>query len=129
MTHDELKALLPLAALERLEPEEVAALREHLAGCAECDAELREFEHAMAMFALALDAPAKEDRVMRKLEARLAAPTPTTPNPNRRLRRNPRHHRRRGSSSRFPRVAMPLRDGPRASRSRHQWCWRCTVRR
>jgi hypothetical protein len=79
MTHDELKALLPLAALERLEPEEVAALREHLAGCAECDAELREFEHAMAMFALALDAPAKEDRVMRKLEARLAAPTPATP--------------------------------------------------
>jgi hypothetical protein len=79
MTHDELKALLPLAALERLEPEEVAALREHLAGCAECDAELREFEHAMAMFALALDTPAKEDRVMRKLEARLAAPTPATP--------------------------------------------------
>jgi anti-sigma-K factor RskA/putative zinc finger protein len=77
MTHDELKALLPLAALERLEPEEVAALREHLAGCAECDAELREFEHAMAMFALALEAPAKEDRVMQKLEARLAAPTPT----------------------------------------------------
>jgi hypothetical protein len=74
MTHDELKALLPLAALERLEPEEIAALREHLGGCAECDAELREFEHALAMFALALDAPAKEDRVMRKLEARLGTP-------------------------------------------------------
>jgi hypothetical protein len=74
MTHDELKALLPLAALERLELEEIAALREHLGGCTECDAELREFEHALAMFALALEAPAKEDRVMRKLEARLGTP-------------------------------------------------------
>jgi len=81
MTHDELKELLPLAALERLEPEEIAALREHLGGCAECDAELREFEHALAMFALALDAPTKEDRVMRKLEARLIPPAPTVVTP------------------------------------------------
>ena len=72
MTHDELKALLPLAALERMEPDEVASLREHLAGCAECDAELREFEHVLSMLALALDAPATEERVTRKLEARLA---------------------------------------------------------
>jgi hypothetical protein len=76
MTHDELKALLPLAALERMEPDEVASLREHLAGCAECDAELREFEHVLSMLALALDAPATEERVTRKLEARLAAPAP-----------------------------------------------------
>jgi anti-sigma factor RsiW len=75
MTHDELKALLPLAALERLEPDEVASLREHLAGCAECDAELREFEHTLSMLALAVDAPTTEARITRKLEARLAAPT------------------------------------------------------
>ena len=85
MTHEELKALLPLAALDRLDPEEIVALREHLAGCEECDAELREFEHAVAMLALAVDAPASEDRVMRKLEARLAAPaaavTSTPPPP------------------------------------------------
>jgi len=76
MTHDELKALLPLAALDRLEPDEIESLREHLAGCEECDSELREFEHAVAMLALAVDAPASEDRVTRKLEARLAAPAP-----------------------------------------------------
>ena len=81
MTHEELKALLPLAALERLEPEEEASLREHLAGCVECDTELRELEHAVAMLALAVDAPANEDRVTRKIEARLATPVPPTPIP------------------------------------------------
>jgi hypothetical protein len=79
MTHDELKALLPLAALERLEPDEMASLREHLSGCAECDAELREFEHAVAMVALSFDAPSNADRVMSKLEARLATPAPMAP--------------------------------------------------
>jgi anti-sigma-K factor RskA len=75
MTHDELKALLPLAALDRLDPDEMAALREHLAGCPECPAELREFENAAAMMALAVDAPTSiEDRITRKLEARLAPP-------------------------------------------------------
>jgi hypothetical protein len=78
MTHDELKALLPLAALERVEPDEIVSLREHLAGCQECDAELREFEHAAAMLALAVEAPTSEERVTRKLEARLAAPTAAT---------------------------------------------------
>jgi hypothetical protein len=81
MTHDELKALLPLAALERLEPDEIASLREHLSGCEECDAELREFEHAAAMLALAVDAPTTEERVTRKLEARLAAPAPVAAQP------------------------------------------------
>jgi Anti-sigma-K factor rskA/Putative zinc-finger len=74
MTHDELKALLPLAALDRLEPDEMAQVREHLAGCPECRAELREFEHAVAMMALAVDAPTSADRITRKLEARFAAP-------------------------------------------------------
>ena len=74
MTHDELKALLPLAALDRLEPDEMAQVREHLAGCSECRAELREFEHAVAMMALAVDAPTSADRITRKLEARLAEP-------------------------------------------------------
>jgi len=83
MTHEELKALLPLAALDRLEPDEVEALREHLAGCAECDAELREFEHTLSLLPLAADGPAKEDRIVRKLEARLATPAPiaTAPAP------------------------------------------------
>jgi len=79
MTHDELKALLPLAALERLEPDEVAALREHLAGCTECDAELREFEHTLSLLPLALEAPAAAERITRKLEARLSAPAQVAP--------------------------------------------------
>ena len=76
MTHEELKALLPLAALDRLEPDEAAALREHLAGCDECTAELREFEHAAAMMTLAVDAPTSTDRITHRLEARLAASMP-----------------------------------------------------
>ncbi len=76
MTHDELKALLPLAALDRLDADESAALREHLAGCRECEAELREFEHAVAMMALAVDAPSSADRITRKLEARLGTLPP-----------------------------------------------------
>ena len=86
MTHEELKALLPLAALDQLEPQEADALREHLrGGCDECDMELRELEHAVAMLAL-LDDPASsvtassaEARVAKKLEARLAAPIEAPP--------------------------------------------------
>lgn len=78
MTHDELKALLPLASLDRLEPDEMAILREHLAGCPECPGELREFEHAVAMMTLAVDAPTSSDRITRKLEARLATPAQVT---------------------------------------------------
>ncbi len=101
MTHDEFKTLLPLAALDRLEPEEAAALREHLAGCAECPAELREFEHAASMLALAGDAPTSEDRVMRKLEARLAAHAPERA-PSRMVEPS----RREGARRFAPRLAM-----------------------
>jgi type II secretory pathway component PulM len=85
MTHYELKALLPLAALEQLDPQEADALREHLrTGCVECDLELREFEHAVAMLALAGEtqasttASAAEDHVAKKLDARLASPAAAT---------------------------------------------------
>jgi len=88
MTHEELKALLPLAALEQLDPQEADALREHLrTGCVECDRELREFEHAVAMLALAgetkpsISASTAEDHVARKLDARLASPAVTSPEP------------------------------------------------
>ncbi len=101
MTHDELKSLLALAALERLEPQEEASLREHLAGCEECDAELRELEHTAATFAFAADAPG-ENRVASKIEARLASAVPAsdraplpTADPS-----------RRGRSSSFGRLAL-----------------------
>jgi len=109
MTHDELKALLPLAALERLEPDEIASLREHLSGCEECDAELREFEHTVAMLALAVDAPTSEERVTRKLEARLVAPAVApapTPPPERELARIVEPPRRAAERRLVPRLAI-----------------------
>jgi hypothetical protein len=60
MTHDELKALLPLYALDRLEGEEARALAQHLAaGCDECEPELASLREALAAFAFA---SAGEDR-------------------------------------------------------------------
>ena len=77
MTHDELKSLLALAALERLEADEQASLRAHLAGgCAECTAELRELRDAAATLATAADdAAISGSRVASRVEARLAAGT------------------------------------------------------
>jgi hypothetical protein len=47
MEHQEIKDMLALAALDRLEGEEAHALTEHLlVGCDECDAELRAFREA-----------------------------------------------------------------------------------
>jgi hypothetical protein len=106
MTHDELKALLPLAALDRLEPDEAASLREHLSGCAECEAELREFEHAIAMFALAIDGPVTEDRVLRKLEARLATPPASRPARDRAAARLAEPARREGAPRWVSRLAI-----------------------
>ncbi len=75
MTHEELKALLPLAVLNRLEADEEAQLAEHLrAACDECEAELREFREAAASLALAAEPAGFAERVAARLQARLAAP-------------------------------------------------------
>ena len=71
MEHEEIKALLPLAALDRLQQAEQHLLDEHLAGCDECTAELREFRETAASLTFALDLPALEERVWSRLEARL----------------------------------------------------------
>jgi hypothetical protein len=77
MTHEEIKNLLALAALDRLDPEEAHALEEHLrAGCDECHAELREFRETAASLALSLDPAGAEDRIRDRLEARLASGSP-----------------------------------------------------
>jgi anti-sigma-K factor RskA len=73
MTHDELKSLLALAALERLEANEDVSLRAHLSkGCAECEAELRELREAAAALAMADETATSETQVASKIEARLA---------------------------------------------------------
>lgn len=71
MEHEEIKALLPLAAVDRLDAEEARALEEHLAGCTECAAELREYREAAASLATILDPAGTEERIWNRLEARM----------------------------------------------------------
>ncbi len=75
MDHQAIKDLLPLAALDRLEPDEARALQEHLrAGCDECEAELRELREVAASLALSLEEPeGSEERIWERLDLRLHA--------------------------------------------------------
>src|SRR5215472_10750060 len=74
MEHWEIKDLLPLAALERLEEHEAQAVSEHLrAGCDECEAELRDYREVAASLALALEPVGSHSRIMDRLQERLAA--------------------------------------------------------
>ncbi|HUA36714.1 MAG TPA: anti-sigma factor [Candidatus Binataceae bacterium] len=83
MEHEEIKNLLPLAALDRLDADEQRLLDEHLGECAECSAELREFRETAAALATALEAPAVEDRIWNRLEARLNPVRSASPISNR----------------------------------------------
>jgi anti-sigma-K factor RskA len=77
MDHDAIKELLPLAALDRLAPDEAAILEEHLrAGCDECAAELRAYREAAADIAFANEPSASNDRVWDRLASRLAEAQP-----------------------------------------------------
>ena len=75
MDHAEIKDLLPLKAVSRLEGEEARAVDEHLAArCEECEHELASFNEALAAMAIVEggdDGPS--DRVWRRLQARLDA--------------------------------------------------------
>ena len=65
MEHQEIKDLLALAALDRLEADEANAVSEHLhAGCAECEAELRAYREVAASLALALEPAGSNTRIM-----------------------------------------------------------------
>jgi anti-sigma-K factor RskA len=77
MDHDAIKELLPLAALDRLAPDEAAIVDEHLrGGCDECAAELRAYREAAAGIAFADEPGASNDRVWNRLASRLAEEQP-----------------------------------------------------
>jgi anti-sigma-K factor RskA len=81
MDHQTIKDLLPLAALDRLEPDEARELKEHLrAGCDGCEAELRELREIAASLALSLEQESSgagsEERIWERLQARLDGPVP-----------------------------------------------------
>lgn len=74
MEHQEIKDLLALAALDRLEGDEAQAVSEHLrAGCDECEAELRAYREVAASLVLALEPAGSDARIMRRLDERLAS--------------------------------------------------------
>jgi anti-sigma-K factor RskA len=74
MDHDQLKDLLSLEVLGRLEGEEARAVAAHLAeGCDECQAELRAFREALAAMAISMAGEGPTDRIWQRLENRFAA--------------------------------------------------------
>jgi anti-sigma-K factor RskA len=79
MTHEELKDLLPLRALDRLEADEDRAVTTHLAGgCPECERELASFREALGALALTADQEgASSDRIWQLVESRVGA-SPTS---------------------------------------------------
>jgi anti-sigma-K factor RskA len=78
MDHAEIKDLIPLKALSRLEGDEARAVDDHLAArCDECERELASFNEALAAMAMAEsgdDTPS--DRIWNRLQARLDASRP-----------------------------------------------------
>ncbi|MGA6973810.1 MAG: anti-sigma factor [Candidatus Binatus sp.] len=75
MDHAEIKDLLPLKALDRLDGEEARAVDEHLAtGCDECQRELASFNEALAAMAIVESGgDGASDPVWTHLQARLDA--------------------------------------------------------
>ncbi|HYW09047.1 MAG TPA: anti-sigma factor [Longimicrobium sp.] len=78
--HDEVQAALAVEALDALDPGERERVSEHLAGCAECRAELESFRETAALLGhLARPRPldaARSDRMRARLVARAAADRP-----------------------------------------------------
>ncbi len=74
MDHAQIKELIPLKALSRLEGDEARAVDEHLAaGCDECERELASFNEALAAMAIAEDSGGEDSsqRIWSRLQARL----------------------------------------------------------
>jgi Anti-sigma-K factor rskA len=74
MNHKQLKELVALKALDRLEGDDARALDAHLStGCAECQRELEEFREALAAMAMSEAGNGSADRIWQRLERRLHA--------------------------------------------------------
>ena len=74
MDHAQIKELIPLKALSRLEGDEARAVDEHLAaGCDECERELASFNEALAALAIVEDSGGEDSsqRIWSRLQARL----------------------------------------------------------
>ncbi len=81
MDHTEIKDLLPLKALGRLDGDEARAVDEHLAaGCDECSRELASFADALAAMAIAEAGDGPSDRIWSNLQSRLDASRRTPAN-------------------------------------------------
>src|SRR5271170_6524584 len=78
MDHAQIKELIPLKALSRLEGDEARAIDDHLAaGCDECERELASFNQALAEMAIAeVGGDGPSDRIWSRLQARLDASRP-----------------------------------------------------
>lgn len=75
MDHAQIKELIPLKALSRLEGDEARAVDQHLAtGCDECERELASFNDALAAMAIVEDSGVEDSsqRIWSRLQARLA---------------------------------------------------------
>ncbi len=74
MDHAQIKELIPLKALSRLEGDEARAVDEHLAaGCDECERELASFNEALAALAIVEDSGSEDSsqRIWSRLQTRL----------------------------------------------------------
>ena len=74
MDHAQIKELIPLKALSRLEGDEARAVDEHLAaGCDECERALASFNEALAALAIVEDSGGEDSsqRIWSRLQARL----------------------------------------------------------
>jgi len=78
MEHAEIKDLIPLKALSRLDPDEARAVDEHLAaGCDECERELASFNEALAAMAMVEGGgEGPSDQIWSRIQARLDASRP-----------------------------------------------------
>lgn len=83
MTHDDVRAALAAEALGALDGPEREQVRAHLAGCAECRAELDSLQEAAGALAFAAPyramEPARAGRLRARLVARAAADRPAAP--------------------------------------------------
>jgi anti-sigma-K factor RskA len=78
MEHAEIKDLIPLKALSRLDTDEARAVDEHLAaGCDECERELASFNEALAAMAMVEGGgEGPSDQIWSRIQARLDASRP-----------------------------------------------------